>query len=130
MTVDTLGRAFDLYRRTATSRSATLLVLANLIPLIGVLFFGWSLITILVLYWLENGIVGLWNVPKILMARGSMIPRLPDLPRAAALAATRSPQEAAALEEQWRRAQAAQEPLATPTPEVRVTTASGTRVLG
>jgi hypothetical protein len=97
MTVDTLGRAFDLYRRTATSRSATLLVLANLIPLVGVLSFGWSLITILVLYWLENGIVGLWNVPKIMLAQGSMLPRLPDLPPAAALAATRSPTAAARL---------------------------------
>jgi hypothetical protein len=85
MTVETLGRAYDLYRRTATSRSAVLLLLANLIPLAGVLFFGWSLLTILVLYWLENGIVGVWNVPKIIMAQGSMIPRPPDVPAAAAL---------------------------------------------
>ena len=107
MTVETLGRAYDLYRRTATSRSAVLLVLANVIPLVGVLFFGWSLITILVLYWLENGIVGLWNVPKILLAQGSVIPRIPDLPPSAAAAATFSPEQAAELQEQWRRAQAA-----------------------
>src|SRR5947199_7622205 len=71
MTVDTLTRAVDAYRRTASSRSALLLVAANAIPLVGVLFFGWSLWTILVLYWAENGIVGLWTVPKILLARGS-----------------------------------------------------------
>lgn len=71
MTVETLGRAVDLYRHTATSRSAILLVVANVIPLVGVLFFGWSLLTILVLYWLENGIVGFWNVPKLLLAQGT-----------------------------------------------------------
>lgn len=110
-TVETLGRAYDLYRRTATSRSAILLLLANLIPLVGVVFFGWSLLTILVLYWLENGIVGFWNVPKIVMAQGSMIPRLPDLPESAAMAATGSAAGAAALQEQWRKAQLAQDAL-------------------
>jgi hypothetical protein len=106
--VDRLGRAYELYRRTATSRSAMLLLLANLIPLAGVLFFDWSLITILALYWLENGIVGLWNIPKIILAKGSLIPELPDLPAAAARAATTSDAQAAELQEQWRQAQAAQ----------------------
>ncbi len=109
--VDRLGQAYELYRRTATSRSAILLLAANLIPLIGVVFFGWSLLTILVLYWLENGIVGLWNVPKIIMAQGSIVPRLPNLPDAGARAATTSPEAAAALQEQWRKTQAAQEAL-------------------
>ena len=111
MTVETLGRAYGLYRRTATSRSAVLLLLANLIPLVGVLFFDWSLLTILVLYWLENGIVGFWNVPKIIMAQGSIMPTLPDLPDAAARAATGSPEEAAKLQEHWRQTQAAQAAL-------------------
>jgi Family of unknown function (DUF6498) len=129
--VERLGQAYELYRRTATSRSAIVLLLANLIPLVGVVLFGWSLITILVLYWIENGIVGLWNIPKIVMAQGSLLPTLPDLPPAAALAATRSPEAAAALQEQWRKAQAAQVALAQPPPgaEVRITTASGTRLL-
>lgn len=75
--VDRLGSAWELYRRTATSRTAILLLLANLIPLVGVLFFDWSLLTILVLYWLENGIVGLWNVPRIILAQGSLVPSSP-----------------------------------------------------
>jgi len=108
MTVSTLGRAFELYRRTATSRSALVLLVANAIPVVGVLFFDWSLLTILVLYWLENGIIGFWNVPKILMAKGSVLPRLPDLPDAAARAATGSAEQAAALQAAWRQAQAAQ----------------------
>ena len=69
MTVDTLGRALAAYRRTTTSRSAMLLIAVNAIPVVGVLFFGWSLLTILVLYWLENGIVGFWNIPKIALAQ-------------------------------------------------------------
>jgi len=69
-----LTRLFDAYRQTASSRTAIALVIANAIPLVGVLFFGWSLWTILVLYWVENGIVGLWNIPKILLARGSLLP--------------------------------------------------------
>jgi hypothetical protein len=47
-----------------------LLIGANLIPLVGVLFFGWQLFTILVLYWLENGVVGLFNVARIARASG------------------------------------------------------------
>jgi len=78
-TPTTLGRAFELYRRTGTSRSAIALVAANAIPLVGVLFFGWSLWTILVIFWVENGIVGLWNIPRILMARGSIIQTLQDV---------------------------------------------------
>lgn len=69
-----LARAFDLYRRTADSRSAMVLVVANLIPFAGVLFLGWSLWTILAVYWAENGIVGLWNIPKILLAQGALLP--------------------------------------------------------
>ena len=74
MIVDRLGQVFDLYRTTGRSRTAAALVVANAIPLIGVLFFGWSLLTILVLYWVENGIVGLWNIPKIILAEGSLVP--------------------------------------------------------
>ncbi|MFI5292801.1 MAG: DUF6498-containing protein [Candidatus Limnocylindrales bacterium] len=109
MTVESLGRAVGLYRRTATSRSAIVLLVANLIPLLGVVFFGWSLLTILVLYWVENGIVGFWNVPKIIMAQGSVIPTLPALPHSAAMAATGSAQAAADLEASWAKARAAQE---------------------
>ncbi|MEO5704393.1 MAG: DUF6498-containing protein [Candidatus Limnocylindrales bacterium] len=95
MTVDTLGRALAAYRRTTTSRSAMFLIAANAIPVVGVLFFGWSLLTILVLYWLENGIVGFWNIPKIALAHGSVILTLPAMPEQAALAATGNPAQRA-----------------------------------
>lgn len=41
----------------------------NLIPLFGVLFFGWSLFSIVLLYWFENGVIGFFNVLKIGWAR-------------------------------------------------------------
>ena len=40
------------------------------IPLVGVLFFGWTVWTILIVYWLENGIVGVFNVLKMREGRG------------------------------------------------------------
>ncbi|MEO5964409.1 MAG: DUF6498-containing protein, partial [Candidatus Limnocylindrales bacterium] len=48
-----------------------LLVLANLVPLAGVLLFGWDLPTIVALYWLENGVVGVFAVLRIATAEGS-----------------------------------------------------------
>ena len=51
-----------------------LLVAFNLVPLVGVLFWGWNVATILVLYWAENGIIGALNVPKMLLARGALLP--------------------------------------------------------
>ena len=106
MTVDTLGRAFDLYRRTATSRSAIALLIANAIPLVGVLFFGWSLLTILVLFWIENGIVGFWNVPRILLARQSLAESMADMVRDAGGDSAKSAEAAALLESRMREAQA------------------------
>jgi hypothetical protein len=102
-----LGRALEVYRRTATSRSAVALVIANAIPLIGVLLFGWSLLTILVLFWIENGIVGLWNIPRILLAQGSILQSLPHITEEAAFNATGDARAAAELRARWQRVQAA-----------------------
>lgn len=46
--------------------SSIALIGANLIPLIGALFFGWNAILILALFWIENLVIGLINVIKIL----------------------------------------------------------------
>lgn len=112
MSVETVGRAVGLYRRTALTRSAIVLAIANVIPIVGVLFFGWSLITILVLYWLENGIVGFWNVPKIALAQASILPRFPDMSESAARAASRNAEDAATLQANWRRVQALRDAVA------------------
>jgi hypothetical protein len=54
------------------SRSAVLggavLVATNLIPLVGVLWWGWDAFVVVFLYWLENGVVGVVTVLKILKA--------------------------------------------------------------
>jgi hypothetical protein len=61
-------------RSESSSLAAAGLVAVNLVPLVGVAFFGWSLSTILVIYWLESGVIGALNVPKILLASGSAVP--------------------------------------------------------
>jgi hypothetical protein len=60
------------YRVTSSVGAVAALVIANLIPLLGVLFLDWSVWTILILYWLENGIVGAFNILKIRNAAGPM----------------------------------------------------------
>lgn len=52
------------------SPSVIVLVLANLVPLAGVLFFGWEVFPIMLLFWLENVVVGMLNVLKMLLAGG------------------------------------------------------------
>ncbi len=49
--------------------AALALIGVNLIPLVGVFWFGWDAGAIVFLYWLENVIIGLLNIPKILSCR-------------------------------------------------------------
>ncbi|WP_146398306.1 DUF6498-containing protein [Pseudobythopirellula maris] len=42
------------------------LLAANALPLLGVLLFGWSTFEIVLLYWLENVVIGVVNVLKII----------------------------------------------------------------
>ncbi len=51
-----------------------LLLIANAIPLVGVVFLGWDLFAILVLYWIESGIVGALNIAKMAMAGTGKMP--------------------------------------------------------
>ena len=51
--------------------SIAALITANLVPLYGVLFRDWSLHLVVIMYWIESGIIGAFNVPKIAMARGT-----------------------------------------------------------
>ncbi|HEX7346083.1 MAG TPA: DUF6498-containing protein [Candidatus Limnocylindrales bacterium] len=65
-----MDRILAWYRVGSSFGAVAALVIANLIPLVGVLFFGWSVWNILVIYWLENGIVGVINVLKMSSATG------------------------------------------------------------
>src|SRR5437870_10558218 len=51
------------------SPSAVVLVAANLVPLAGVLFFGWTVFATLLLFWLENVVVGGFNIARMLSAQ-------------------------------------------------------------
>lgn len=42
--------------------SSRVLILANLLPLIGVAFFAWDMLALLMLYWTESVIIGAMNV--------------------------------------------------------------------
>ena len=66
-----IARSIQLARAASSTAAIVVLVAFNLLPLAGVLFWHWNVATLLVLYWLENGIVGLYNIPKILLARGT-----------------------------------------------------------
>jgi hypothetical protein len=48
--------------------SSAVLVGANLMPLAGVLFLGWDLSTIMVLFWAESAVIGFYTALKIVMA--------------------------------------------------------------
>lgn len=53
------------------------LVLGNVVPLLGVLFWNWDPASIIFTYWLENIVIGFYNVLKMLKAAR---PTLPDTP--------------------------------------------------
>lgn len=55
-----------------SSLSVLSLILVNLIPLLGVLFLKWNLSAVLVLYWSENVVIGVFNVLKMALAQGAV----------------------------------------------------------
>ena len=48
------------------------LVVANAVPLVGVLFWDWSVFDLMLLYWFENGVIGVYAALTMLLTRGSM----------------------------------------------------------
>jgi hypothetical protein len=48
--------------------SVMLLIIANLVPLYGVFFSHWRVFPILILFWMENVVIGVFNVFKMLLA--------------------------------------------------------------
>jgi hypothetical protein len=47
--------------------SLFILVLVNLLPLVGVLFFGWDVAALVILYWSENLVLGFYTLLKMLL---------------------------------------------------------------
>ena len=52
---------------TLGSPSTIALIIANLVPLTGAAFFGWNLGHVMVLYWAESAVIGIFNVCKIVV---------------------------------------------------------------
>lgn len=50
--------------------SATYLVATNMIPLIGVLFFDWSIFSVVMIYWAESVVIGFWTVMHMIQSEG------------------------------------------------------------
>lgn len=50
--------------------SVVSLLASNLVPIIGVLFWGWNLKPILFVFWLENFVIGFWTLLKMLKIGG------------------------------------------------------------
>src|SRR5437867_4246339 len=49
--------------------SLLVLLVANALPIVGVLVLGWTVFPLVLLYWLENVIVGGFNGAKLLLAQ-------------------------------------------------------------
>jgi len=52
--------------------SVLALILANLVPVLGVLALGWNAAAIVVFYWAENLVVGFFNILRMKHARGPL----------------------------------------------------------
>jgi DNA-directed RNA polymerase subunit RPC12/RpoP len=59
----------------STNISLIALVAANLVPLVGVLFFKWSVWFILLLYSMENLVILFYNVPKHALVPKKLVPK-------------------------------------------------------
>ena len=49
--------------------STAVLVAANLVPLFGVLFWDWDVFLVLLLFWSENVVIGIFGIARLIVAR-------------------------------------------------------------
>jgi hypothetical protein len=54
--------------------AAWALIAANLLPLAGVMFLGWGVFQVLMLYWTENVVIGVYNVLRMITVRPEAAP--------------------------------------------------------
>lgn len=62
-----------LFNNSSARTSLLVLIIANTIPLFGVVFFDWSLFNVILIYWVENVVVWLFNIFRMIKVRGSKI---------------------------------------------------------
>lgn len=63
-----IGWRAALSPRFLRAPSVVVLILANLVPLAGVLWWGWDLFILMVLYWMETGIIGIFAIVQMAIA--------------------------------------------------------------
>ncbi|MGA2853769.1 MAG: DUF6498-containing protein [Verrucomicrobiota bacterium] len=70
----------DFFKANWRQPSVIALVLANLVPLFGVLIFHWSIFPLMFLFWFENLIIGLFNELRMIVAVPFVNGVLPGIP--------------------------------------------------
>jgi hypothetical protein len=58
--------------RAPLNLASLLLVAANLLPIAGVVWWGWDAFVLLMLYWLETAIIGFWTIVHLIAAPTSV----------------------------------------------------------
>jgi len=66
-TITTTG-SIGVMRLRTESISTIVLILSNIVPLWGVLFWGWDIFALMLLFWLENVVIGIFNVGRMATA--------------------------------------------------------------
>ncbi len=60
----------DIPQKIFQMPSAISLIISNLVPLFGVLFIGWNSAEVLLLFWSESAVIGIYNILKMIKAKG------------------------------------------------------------
>jgi hypothetical protein len=50
-----------------------IIIIANLMPLLGVFFWAWTVFSIVILFWLESIIIGFFNILKMIFAQNEKL---------------------------------------------------------
>lgn len=57
------------FKKILSYKSSLALILSNLVPILGVLFWGWDLRSILFIYWAESAIIGFFTILKMILVK-------------------------------------------------------------
>jgi hypothetical protein len=69
------GYGHDAFRTSGPKIALFSLVVANLIPLLGVLFAQWDAFAVVLLFWMENFVIGIYNILKMIFVKISAAPK-------------------------------------------------------
>ena len=59
-------KLISIIKKSLIHPSVIILLLVNIIPMAGVIYFSWDVFAIMILYWLESVIVGFLNVVRMI----------------------------------------------------------------